>query len=132
MWYYEEKFIIYKKIEKYLVKTSCRSLILPKKHQSEVDKFWQTVKEGSHFTMIFKFCMQLLNYRRALWISKIISIFWKNWGFAPSPLFPHFFLNLYLLFDFDEILYATSLLLKNRTKLNIFTNGGPPPNSLKC
>ena len=89
-----------------------------------------TVKQVSHFLMIFKFYVLFLKVSRSseyFQSSKMIWTFWKNGDFvqiSPSILFQ----NLNLLYNFDEISYETSLF--EYYFIHIFID--PPPLHLKC
>ena len=77
------------------------------KHQSKANKW--AAKQGSYFSMIFKFYTQglLLSKSSQKFLFSKITTFWKkDYGFHASPL-PLFF-NLNLLSHFDEILYEKS------------------------
>ena len=57
--YYEGKFVIFlMKIHIHFEQKG--GLELSEKHQCEANKFWQAVKQVDHFSMIFKFYMQVL------------------------------------------------------------------------
>ena len=79
--YYEEKCMIFLwKFINFEIK-EVLGLGFSEKQQSEVNKFWQPAKQGSHFSMILKF------YKQVLLLSKSFQNLWlnflKNGNFVP-------------------------------------------------
>ena len=77
-----------------------------KKHLSEVNKFGQAAKQGSHFLMIFKqlytLFLMLTKSSENIWFWKTIQTFWKNGSFVTRlPLFQLFF----KIFIYNQIFY---------------------------
>ena len=58
--FFKEKCMIFYENSEILSKKEFFGLWFMEKHQSGVNKFWQAVKQGSHFSIIFNFYMQVL------------------------------------------------------------------------
>ena len=72
------------KIQKFWAERSSRSLIL-RKTPVWSEQNLASCEQGSQFSVIFKFHMQVLILSKSsqnLLFSKIISTFWKNWNFV--------------------------------------------------
>ena len=48
------------KVKKRIDQKGVLSFGFSEKHRSEVNKFWGAAKQGYHFSMILKFCKQVL------------------------------------------------------------------------